>query len=118
MIRSVILCFFLAAMACDDADDSYSDSILLASAKCGKSPSDMRWLDDIIKESQHDVGLSGNIYAVNVDSKVIFIHQPAVMSCYACIMYDCNGDRIEPTAVDLQKVANAMGPSALIYSPY
>ena len=117
MVQRLILFLLLATLACDD-DETLSDSILLAAAKCGQSPSTMRWLDDLIRESEQDAALKGNIYAIKVDGEVIFIHQPMVMSCFACIMYDCNGNRIDRTGVDLQKVTDAMSPGALIYSPF
>ena len=118
MIRVLIFFLVLATVACDDSGEPYSDSILIAAEKCRQSPSEMQWLADVIEESGKDPGLKGNIYAVTVDGKVIFIQQPAIMSCFACILYDCAGNRLAPNAVDLQKVANAMSPSALIYSPY
>ena len=118
MTRFLILCLFVASVACEDSDDSYSESVKLAAVKCGQSPSKMDWLRDLIKSSEQDVSFSGNIYAVTVDGDVIFIHQPAVMSCMACVMYDCDGNRIDRSAVDPQKVADAMRPSAVIYSPY
>lgn len=117
MVRSLILLFLLAMIACDE-NDTHSDSVRIAAAKCGQSPDRMQWLEKLIDASREDPALKGNIYAMTVDGAIVIVHQPAVSSCVACVLYNCNGDRIDISTVDVQAVVTSMNASTLIYSPY
>jgi hypothetical protein len=101
-------------------DDNLPSIQAIAAKKCGHS--DMGWFATVLQQAQ---GISttgytstmGYIYAVSVDGRVLFIHQPLIMSCLACIIYDCYGNRVDIATVDLQKVAAAMTPANLLYTP-
>jgi hypothetical protein len=88
-----------------------------AAAKCGQPASGMQWLESLLVSAETDFSLRGNIYAVRLDERVIFIHQPFIMSCMACVLYDCSGNRIESGTVNIQKLVGLMNKSTLIYEP-
>lgn len=76
-------------------------------------------MHDLLERSEKDVTLSGNIYGFTLDGQTIFVHQPAIMSCLACLLYDCDGARIDLATIDdMQAVMEEMTPANLIYTPY
>jgi hypothetical protein len=38
------------------------------------------------------------------------------MSCLACVLYDCNGNRIDVSTIDREKLREGMNPSSRIYT--
>lgn len=121
MSRPLLLIGFLLSISCDDHNQSTkspSPTVVLAAAKCGRATADMAWMHDLMEQSKKDVTLSGNIYAFALDGQTIFVHQPAVISCMGCVLYNCDGTRIDVATIDIQVVVERMTPSNLIYDPY
>lgn len=119
MRGSVLLVGFILLICCDDQDQSMqSPTVLLAAAQCGRTAAEMSWMEELLERSKKDVALSGNIYALTMDGQTIFVHQPAVMSCMACLLYNCDGTRVDHATMDMQAVVEKMTPANLIYSPY
>lgn len=75
----------------------------------------MQWLGTLIENAKTNTGQMGDIYAVPYDGNTVFIHQPVVMSCLACLLYDCDGNRIDMATVDTQKLTRGMDHSTLIF---
>lgn len=119
MRRSTLLLSLLFLVCCDDRDQpAKSPAVMLAAVKCGRPAGEMSWLNDLLERSEKDVALSGNIYAFTLDGQTIFVHQPAIMSCMGCLLYNCDGTRINQAAIDTRAVVEKMTPANLIYSPY
>jgi hypothetical protein len=98
--------------------DNHPDNVLKkAASRCGKPASEMQWLESLLLKSQTEFSSKGNIYAISLNETVIFVHQPIISSCLACVLYDCSGNRINPVTVDIQKIAAQMNSSTLIYEP-
>jgi hypothetical protein len=116
-----LLCLILvtvAACVSDDFDKNSPKMAAIVSSKlCGKAASDMKWLEDLIQNSQTDGTLHGDVYAVKLDGRVIFIHQPMIMSCLACVLYDCEGNPIAMSTIDWEKLRDLMNSSSKIYTP-
>lgn len=104
----------MALLACANHEFT-PDPMVTACEKCGKSQAEMQWLEAIIESAKTNEGQMGDIYAIPYDGTTIFIHQPVVMSCMACLIYDCDGNRIEYAALDGQKLTQGMNRSNLIF---
>jgi hypothetical protein len=85
---------------------------------CGKPTEEMTWLEALIQQSETDMAMRGDIYAGVVEGRMLFIHQPMVMSCLACVIYDCDGNRIEASTLDHEKLRLIMGPENRIYNAH
>ncbi len=100
----------------DPASPSYEHALASSMVKCDGA--DLGWLRDIIKLAETDFHYQGAIYAIPVEGRTVFLHQPWISSCFACIVYDCNGDRLGPTDVDQNEVVAGAQAENLIYSTY
>lgn len=121
MIRAIplllLLCLFL--LSCEDSDEKNGESTTqLGAWMCGKKLSEMQWLKDLVHEASTDPALNGDIYAGAVDGQMIFIHQPLIMSCLACVIYDCEGKRLDVSTLDHEKILSITKPQHKIYSAY
>jgi hypothetical protein len=93
--------FFLLAFAllsCNKNELSPEETFM-AHTPCGvKNPvKDLPWLKEIINkaESVTERGTyAGTIHLVEYEGQSYFIHQPYVMSCMACVVYDCEGNKL------------------------
>ena len=85
---------------------------------CGKKPAEMLWLKDLILTAKTDMSQNGNIYRGFYDGEVIFIHQPMIMSCLACIIYNCAGQTLDPATMDHEKLRLNMSAENLVYKAY
>jgi hypothetical protein len=85
---------------------------------CQSSSTEMTWLQVLIAESKSDPYFNGPIYAVPLADRVIFVHQPYVMSCLGCLLYDCGGNVVERSEVDLEALVSGMTDSNMIYNPF
>lgn len=104
-MSKTILFVILILLSCDaEPRRSTSASVHLASMFCGKRIPQMQWLMDLIQRSKSDPSLDGDIYAGRYEGQVVFIHQPVIMSCLACVIYDCDGNRLERATFDLEKL--------------
>jgi hypothetical protein len=116
-VLPVILFIVLISCAKEDVDSSSSlHTVSTARALCGKSAAQMQWLADVIRESETDITLKGDIYALSVDGKIMFVHQPMISSCLACVLYDCEGNRLPSSTVDHAQIVEGMRQSTKIYS--
>jgi hypothetical protein len=116
MNRTYAFIFFLLLTSCND-DDKHSPIITakMGSMMCGKTMGQMQWLKELVVQSETDMALMGDIYAGSVDGQIIFIHQPMVMSCLACVLYDCDGNKIESHTMDHEKLRLIMRQENRIY---
>lgn len=117
MVRTTHLLLFLFIFACAD-NDRELPPVKLASMRCGKSVSEMQWLQDLIKLGEADMAKRGDIYAGSYDDQVIFIHQPLILSCLACVIYDCDGNKLDSSTMDVNKIILSMEPKNRIYRAY
>lgn len=117
MGRRTQLFLFVFLLACADNHRELSP-VKIASMRCGKNVSEMQWLQDLIKLGEADMAKRGDIYTGSYDGQVIFIHQPAILSCLACVIYDCEGNKLDPSTMDLQKVQFNMESKNRIYHAY
>jgi hypothetical protein len=115
MLRTTRLLLFLLIFACEDNDLKLAP-VEMAGLHCGKNVAEMQWLQDLIKLGETNMAKRGDIYVGSYDGQVIFVHQPVILSCLACIIYDCQGNKLDPSAMDLQKVVLNMESKNRIYS--
>ena len=110
---------FLVSCADHKFDNSSAqESMTMAAVLCQKTVAEMVWFQDLLNRIEADESLRGDIYAVSIDSRIIFAHQPLIMSCYGCVLYDCNGNRIDMATVDHEKVVAGMVGRNRIYSAF
>jgi len=121
MRSSIIIISFFCLISCGDRDDpgtSPKIALAKASVNCGKIPGEMKWLEDLLRVAKRDDVLRGDIYVTSIDGKVVFIHQPIIMGCLACVLYDCDGNKIRPEDFDHEKLRDGMTSSNRIFSPW
>ncbi len=119
MPRVVALLSIVLLLSCDDGNPtSTSGPVTLGAVMCGKKPMEMMWLRDLVKKAQTDMALNGNIYRGYYDGQVIFIHQPMIMSCLACIIYDCSGNKLDPATLDHEKIRLNMTRANVVYQAH
>jgi hypothetical protein len=117
MTRNLLtLICFVILLSCTNHDLS-PDPVAIACEKCGKSRSEMQWMETLVASAKTNAPMMGDLYAVPFEGRVIILHQPMVMSCVACILYDCDGNRIDNSTIDLQAFIKGMSASTRIYSP-
>jgi hypothetical protein len=119
--RAASLVLSLMVFACVNHDlepSSRKTALLVASSMCGKDAADMNWFDALLQAGETDFGQRGDIYAIVLDGNVIFVHQPVILSCWACRLYDCNGDLIQITVENHEKIWQSMNSATKIYSIY
>ncbi len=96
-MRPIAITLLAFAMSCtkqDAADQLFpheEHAIAIASAKCQCS-SEMPWLRDMIRQADAEDKYKGVIYAIEYSNGVAFMHQPWISSCYACLVFDCEGN--------------------------
>jgi len=90
----------------------------MATALCQKTGVEMQWFSILLQRAETDASLRGDIYAVSVDGHIIFAHQPMIMSCFGCVLYDCGGKKLDMANVDHAKVVAGMREENRIYSAY
>lgn len=120
----VALCCSIALLSCaeDETDDtpfdntSTQESLNVAQVLCEKSAVEMQWFKTLLHQAATDESLRGDIYAVPVDGNILFAHQPWLMSCFGCVLYDCGGNKIDMATVDHEKVVAGMTADNRIFS--
>src|SRR5690606_40855225 len=90
MSRLAVL-FLVAALACSSDNNelkgtSAALAVKRAATFCNVSASEMTWLGQLIEESKNDIAKEGPIYAFHSNGQGVFMVQPWIMSCLACIM--------------------------------
>jgi hypothetical protein len=116
MTRLLTSIGFILLLSCAN-HEFRDDPMTITCKKCGKSSSDMQWMASLLENTKTNPSLFGDIYAVPLDGSIIIIHQPIIMSCFACVLYDCDGNRLEHGTLDLQKLLKGMNSANLVYSP-
>jgi hypothetical protein len=119
-MRTLQYLALVALAGCIDEDlnkNSPEMAATMASRLCGTSTADLQWLQELMQNSQTDITLQGDLYAVRMEGRVIFVHQPLIMSCLACVLYDCEGNPIDVSTIDREKLREGMNPSSRIYTP-
>jgi hypothetical protein len=110
----------LAACTSNDNDPKLESPTLAtkrAAVFCHTTQSEMQWMHVLIESSKDDPALSGPIYAFRSKGQAIFMHQPWVMSCLACILYDCEGNRLDPVSIDQSVLMQGFQNLEKIYYP-
>ena len=108
----------LVSCAKNEPESPYSSTLKKAGMLCGSSASKLLWMENILKQSESDPAMSGDVYGIVVDGRTLFVHQPMVMSCLGCLLYDCEGKRIDMASVDVEAVIMAMTPENRIFDSH
>jgi hypothetical protein len=118
LTRSLLKLFcFITLLSCSNHELS-TEPMAIACEKCGKSRSEMQWLETLLEKIKTDPASRGDLYAVPFEGRTIILQQPIIMSCVACVLYDCDGNRIDNTTLDIQEFMKGMNQSTRIYSTY
>lgn len=124
MTRPLAILFVVMLLACS-SDEEFNElegtstalAARRAAAFCGVSTRQMLWLQELIQASQDDPALAGPVYAFRSNGEGVFMHQPWIMSCLGCIMYDCEGNRLDPLQVDKTELSAGFQNLTTIYAP-
>ena len=121
MERSFAIIVIALVMSCskqDAPDQPYPQeqhAIELASAKCGGSP-EMTWLRDMIRQSESEDKYKGVIYAIEYRNGVAFLHQPWLSSCFGCLVYNCEGDKLIVGGSAMDEIISGAKEDNVIYT--
>ena len=118
---SFIFILIFTALSCTDEgfDNTVTaESLKAAGMMCNKNPREMEWFRLLLAEIENNPGMLGDIYAIPLNGKTLFVHQPMIMSCFACVIYDCNGETIAPSSVDQQALLEGFTEQNKIYRAY
>jgi hypothetical protein len=122
MRKTSILFLVTLVVCCTDHQFPNQDPgtvIVVACAKCHVPSEQMQWLQTLIADMKTDVSSRGDIYAISLDNKTLFVHQPLIMSCLGCALYECDGTRPDRATINLEALHAQMSQSNIIYSyPY
>lgn len=119
-MQRIFLPLVLAVLlSCDDSnqESTLSRPVAIACAQCNKKPGEMAWLQNLIHLAKTDPSLMGAIYTGQHQGRVVFIHQPVVMSCLACVVYDCDGNKLDTSTLDHESLRLLMDRWHKIYAP-
>lgn len=118
MLRILLLCMALLPGCADDAKKDPVDTAMeRAAIYCASSSGQLVWLKTLMEKSHNDPNLAGRIYTFQSNGRTVFMHQPWIMSCMGCILYDCQGNRLEPDDIDQAILANGFQDLTIIYDP-
>jgi hypothetical protein len=76
----------------------------------------MQWLRPILEKTESDPTFQGKLYAVTENGQTTFIHQPDVFNCLACLLYDCDGNRVNSATADIPYLTQNMNAANLLYT--
>ena len=119
--RLVAFLMSLIVFSCASHDldpTSPENALLMARSMCDKDATDMQWFNALLEAGETDFGQRGDIYAIELDGKVVFVHQPMILSCVACRLYSCDGDIIQLTIDNHEKVREGMNSATKIYAAF
>jgi hypothetical protein len=118
-LRSFLFSLLLISCADHKFDTSSTEeSLTMAGALCQKTRVEMVWFQSLLTRIETDELLRGDIFAFSVDGRIIISHQPLIMSCYGCVLYDCDGNKIDMATVNHEKVVAGMKAENRIYSAF
>jgi len=118
LIAIGLLAFVMSCTKQDAEDELFPQeehAIAIASAKCQCSP-EMPWLRDMIRQAESDVSYKGVIYAIEYRNDVAFMHQPWISSCYACLVFDCEGKELTVNGTLMDEIVNGAREENIIYT--
>jgi hypothetical protein len=92
-----ILLLGLLQFQCDgDSSNSAIDTAILKVCEaCDKKPSEMKWLQQTMLNSNTDIQLSGAFFTAKYHDTTLIIHQPTISSCFTCLLFSCDGDTLK-----------------------
>jgi hypothetical protein len=102
----------------DDGDNSRDFAMQRAIRACDASLQQMAWLDSLLVRASSTSTMSayGSVYMVPTSQGTMFVHQPVVMSCMACLVYSCSGTRLEVSNdIIVKEVVPGMQEKNLLY---
>jgi hypothetical protein len=120
-MRPIAITLLAFAMSCtkqDAADQLFpheEHAIAIASAKC-QSSHEMPWLRDMIREADAEDRYKGVIYAIEYSNGVAFMHQPWISSCYACLVFDCEGNALPASGSLMNEIISGATEENIIYT--
>ena len=120
-MRPIAIILIAFAMSCskqDAADQVFpheEHAIAIASAKCHSS-SEMPWLRKMIRQADAEDKYKGVIYAIEFSNGVAFMHQPWLSSCYACLVFDCEGNEIPVSGSLMDEIVSGAREENIIYT--
>ncbi|HLT82572.1 MAG TPA: hypothetical protein VKZ86_16205 [Cyclobacteriaceae bacterium] len=122
MTRIFSLLLFAGVLACSSDDNEFkatdtSLAVKKAALLCSTTQTEMAWMFQLIESSKDDPTLHGPIYAFHSHGQTVFVHQPWIMSCLACILYDCEGNRLDNQEVDMDVLMAGFQDLTEIYIP-
>ena len=116
--RNFVICLVLLPGCSDNQEKDLSEiAVERASIYCHASSEQLTWLTLLIKESESNPSLAGPIYIFQSNGQTVFMHQPWIMSCLGCILYDCQGNRLEPDDIDPSVLADGFQDLTVLYNP-
>ena len=119
LIAITLLAFLMSCGKHDAADQLFpleERAIAMASAKCKCSP-EMPWLRDMIRQADAEDKYNGVIYAIEYSNGVaFFMHQPWISSCYACLVFDCEGEALPTNGSLMDEIISGATAENIIYT--
>ena len=119
--RLLVAAFYFLTIGCEQGDADIrtpGETLQVAASLCNKRPEDMQWLKTLLEKTRTDYSLAGDLYAGRVDDQVIFIHQPLIVSCLACVLYDCEGNALPAGSIAPEDLQLIMGEENRIHRAY
>lgn len=117
-VRIFILIVLTACANHDLRKPSKEFAMQRACEQCNKTTSEMFWFQGLLDKAETEESWKGTIYAGELNDETIFVHQPVIVSCMACHVYDCDGNRRTLTSDELQLAANQMTDANKIYDSF
>lgn len=78
----------------------------------------MDWFATVLSEADSKPEQQGSIYVASIDEQIYFIHQPVIMSCLACVVYDCAGNRVQADPQFIEKMLPFLTPEHRLFSSF
>jgi|SRR5690606_3064429 len=113
----LVVIILLGCSGDDPEKDSADLAIARASIHCSSSPAQLAWLRLVIHESETDASKKGIFYTFQSNGRTIIMHQPWIMSCLGCILYDCDGNRLDMSDLDPGALSKGFQDLTVIYEP-
>jgi len=118
LIAITLLAFVMSCTKEDAADQLFPQeehAISIASAKC-QSSTEMPWLRQMIRQAEADVKYKGVIYAIEYSNGIAFMYQPWISSCYACLVFDCEGNKLTANPGVMDEIIKGATEDNIIYT--
>jgi hypothetical protein len=117
----VVLAFVMSCSKQDSVDQLFpheEHALSLASVKCQCSADKLPWLRDMIRQADADDRFKGTIYAIETTKGVAFLHQPWLSSCFGCLLYDCDGDKLTANGSVMNEIVGGAVEANIIYTSH